>query len=812
MYRYGYFRNLANELYKVIIITDYQHYHNNLGQQGQEEITLLSQPITIEYEGADDVFAPYRCSSLTVRFLQENFEEELNNTLGNNVFVSLQKEEKGKYKTIWQGFATPNAYNQPFISTVGDTFELECQDALSTLKYCYFEKQQISKHLSIKDYIQLAFLQLNGLFKMCIYPTTPNNFLDMCIQQENWFNENNEPMSWLQILEEICKYLGFTLTTEGQDVLLLDPHSTQYNLFELQSGRKFPSVRIIEECTLNRDDVSSNDCNISLLPSYNKVSLTAKHYPVEKKIQKYEDMDLEHCSGFGVKGQYGASMWNIESGEDTEHVQHFKVGNKQIGDYNTFIRYNHFSPYEDFTFYSHKKDINGEVSTEQPIVNEEVLSKDFLFSHNVSAPIEYDVQNINKGEWDKPVKSISLKKAFVFHTAFTNRQNKEFFIDTFVTKTDWPSINQTINEVVFTHRIASVTTNDNPHGNIANINFNFSCYWGSYMPCKKLQKNDYRVLLYRLKFGDKYFNDETNEWQDTPHNCSVQYDDNGKLISTSNTDWKATLSYEQKEGINIPLPTNKTGEVIFEFLRPYTSMKTVHRVGERMGAEGAEEEVEWDEITRSSEGCNLITEYEATIYGLSYKSNEDDSETVYKNELSDNKFIEEKETVELMVCTYDGKATSYSAPYYYSKEKGVEMVKMLDYGLYMGTAEENLITRLITQYQNPQLKMEITLNRNIDFGTIVTSSWFPDKRFIVSSYTFEPHQMNYTYSFVELKDITTFQPIVKKDKNRKQKRNGDLIHHEDQPRHVRTTFNSDIINIKPTNFNLDNKGNIIMTI
>ena len=809
MYRYGYFRNLENELCKVIIITDYQHYHNNLGQQGQEEITLLSQPITIEYEGADDVFAPYCCSTMTLRFLQESFQEELNNTLGNNVFVTLQKEEKGKYKTIWQGFSTPQLYNQPFISTVGDTFELECQDALSTLKYCYFEKQQTKKHLSIFDYVQLAFLQLGNLYTFVHFPSTPKNVVKSTyIQQENWFDEDGKGKSYLEIISEICKYMNWTLVTEGDEVYFIDHHTEEYEVYNLQSGMKFPLVTLKKKHTLNKEDVSSNDCNISLLPSYNKVSLTAKHYPVEKKIQKYEDMELEHCSGFGEKGQYGASMWNISSGEDSEHVQHFKVGNKQIGDYNTFIRYNHFNSYEDFTFYSHKKDIKGEVSEEQPTVNEAVCDKSFLYSHNVSAPIEYDVQDIKKGEWDAPVKSISLKKAFVFHTAFTNRQNKELFLDTYVTKDDWKAINQTINQVVFSHRIARVTTNDNPHGNIVNVNFNFSCYWGAYMPCKKLQRNDYRVLLYRLRFADKYYNDLTNEWQDSPHNCIVLYEESGKLISTTNTDWKTSLRFEQREGINVVLPTNKTGEVIFEFLRPYTSMKTVFHMEKRNGLF----EEKWEEKTRTTEGCNLITDYQATIYGLSQKNNGDDSETVYENTLSDNRFIEEKESIELNVCTYDGKATSYSAPYFYSQERGAEMVSNFDYGLYLATPEENLITRAINQYQSPQLKMEITLNKKIDFNSIITSSWFPDKKFIITSYTQDPQQMNYTYTFVELKDISTFQPIVKKDKNRNQKRNGDLIYHEDNnPRHVRTTFNSDIINIKPTNFTL-NKGHIIMTL
>ena len=807
MYKYGFFRDISDNLYKVVIITDYQQYNSNLGQGQGEEITLLANRISIEYDSnSDDVFAPYRCSTMTVRFLQSQYDEELNNALGNNVFVTLQKEEGGRYKTIWQGFATPNAYNQAFINVVGDEFELEAQDALSTLKYCKFKRQETKHHLTIKDYIQLAFYQLNGLFKTCIYPTTPNNFLDICIPQENWFDEDNEAMSYLEILEEICKYLGFTLTTEGESIILLDPHCDEYAQFNLQSGEIQTVTFIRENETLNKEDISSDDCNVSLLPSYNKVSLTAKHYPVEKKIPKFEDMELEPTKAYGVKGQYGASTLCDSTGEDSLHVQLFKVFNQQIGAYNVFLRYNHFDPYEDFTFYSHPKDENREYTTKLPIANETTLNKDFLFSHNVSAPCEYETQETKKEEWGNVPKSVSLKKAFIFQTAFGNSQNKELFLDLSKQKDDWSEINQSIDQVLFSHQIARVTTNDNPFGNIVNINFNFSCYWGSYLPCKKLQKNDYKELLYRLRFGDKYYNDKEKKWQDKPYNCSVFYDDGGNLIvPNSNTVWKTSLLFGEHKGINIPLPINQTGNVFFEFLRPFTSMRQVAKI-----KKGALFDEKYYEKYRGTEGCNLITDYEATIYGLSY--NTDDTETVYENVLSDNKFIEEKSDIELKVCTHeDGKSTSYSSPYFYSQEKGVQILRGLDYGLYFGTPEENIITRAINQYQTPQLKMEITLNRELSFISSITSSWFPDKNFIPTSYTFDPQQMNYTYTFVELKDISTFQPIVKKDKERKQKRNGDLIHHDEtKPRHVRSS--SDDYNMsKPTAFNLRN-NHLIMTI
>jgi hypothetical protein len=806
--KYGFFRDIKDTLYKVVIITDYQQYHSNLGQGQGEEITLLANPISIEYDSnSDDVFAPYRCSTMTVRFLQSQFDESLNNALGNNVFVTLQKEEGGRYKTLWVGFSTPNAYNQAFINSVGDEFQLECQDALSTLKNCQYKRQETKHHLTIKDYIQLAFFQLGSIYKTCIYPTTPNNFLDLCIPQENFFNEDNEAMSYLEILEEICKYLGFTLTTQGEDVLLLDPHCEEYAQFNLQSGEIQTVTFIRENETLNKEDISSDDCNISLLPSYNKVSLTAKHYPVEKKIPKFEDMGLAPCSGYGVKKQYGASMFCDETGEDSLHVQLFKVFNQQIGAYNVFLRYNHFDPYEDFTFYSHPKDENREYTTKLPIANETTLNKDFLFSHNVSAPCEYETQEIKKEEFGATPKSVSLKKAFIFQTAFGNSQNKELFLDLSKQKDDWSEINQTVNQVLFSHRIARVTTNDNPFGNIVNVSFQFSSYWGSYMPCKKLQKNDYKELLYRLRFADKYYNDKEKKWQDKPYNCSVQYDDGGNLIvPNSNTDWKTSLLFGEHKGINIPLPINQTGDIFFEFMRPFTAMRQVAKI-----KKGALFDEKYYEKYRGTEGCNLITDYEATIYGLSY--NTDDSETQYENVLSDNKFIEEKSDIELKVCTFeDGKATSYSSPYFYSQEKGVQILRGLDYGLYFGTPEDNIITRAINQYQTPQLKMEITLNRELSFISSITSSWFPDKNFIPTSYTFDPQQMNYTYTFLELKDISTFQPIVKKDKERKQKRNGDLVHHEDngKPRAVRSS--SDDYNMsKPTAFNLRN-NHLIMTI
>lgn len=796
MYRYGYFRNLANELYKVIIITDYQQYNKNLGQQGQEEITLLSQPITIEYEGADDVFAPYRCSSLTVRFLQENFDEALNNTLGNNVFVTLQKEEKGKYKTIWQGFSTPQTYNQPFVNVVGDTFELECQDALSTLKYCYFVKQATKKHLSIFDYVQLAFLQLGNLYTFVHFPSTPKNVVKSTyINQENWFDENGKGKSYLEILSEICKYMNWTLVTEGDEVYFIDNYAEEYEVYNLQSGMKFPLVTLKKKHTLNKEDVSSNDANISLLPSFNKITLTSKHYPIEKTQKKFEDENLYHCHIERQDLNFKKDMWlNQHSfqddGRDSKDVQlWFIVSNADTKDakaHDFFIRYN-YTKNRRYNFISHPKD----GSNNRPLVNNEDFNKDVFFNYNACHPVEYYSHDTE--DLDALPKKISLKRGILYQTAFGKTDNITLKENGIKGKSvNWTPFHENNNQVIFSHNIGHIVTGKNDNACV-NINFNFKSFHEAFFPCRELKSNRYNGIQYRLRMGELYYDERSDDWTTTKHNCTLYLDDSGDIIQDFEN-WKSNILFENRKGLNVKLPRQMEGDVVFECLRPYTGQSEIKVSDDKYL------------YIRYTPPANIISDYEATFIGLS----DDDTETQYQNTLSDNRFIEEASEMELLITTFDNKAPNYSSPYYFKDNKAY-FIQDLDFGLYEATAEESIILKHTCQLTTPQLKLEITLNRELGFNSIIESSWFKDKQFIVSGYSFDPQQINYTYTFIELKPLDDFEGIKKLSKPRKEKRNGDIIPTTDDSDNAgeETLLEYDIK--KPTNFTL-NKGHIIMTL
>ena len=796
MYKYGFFRNIENSLYKLVIITDYQHYHNNLGQGQGEEITLLANPIEIQYEGADDVFAPYRCSTMTVRFLQESFEEELNNTLGNNVFVTLQREEKGKYKTIWQGFSTPNAYNQQYTNVLGDTFELEAQDALSTLKYCYFEKQQTKKHLSIFDYVQLAFLQLGNLYTFVHFPSTPKNVVKSTyIQQENWFDEDGKGKSYLEIISEICKYMNWTLVTEGDEVYFIDHHTEEYEVYNLQSGMKFPLVTLKKKHTLNKEDVSSNDANISLLPSFNKITLTSKHYPIEKTQKKFEDENLYHCHIERQDLNFKKDMWlNQHSfqddGRDSKDVQlWYIVSNADTKDakaHDFFIRYN-YTKNRRYNFISHPKD----GSNNRPLVNNEDFNKDIFFNYNACHPVEYYSHETD--DLDALPKKISLKRGILYQTAFGKTDNITLKENGIKGKSvNWTPFHENNNQVIFSHNIGHIVTGKNDNACV-NINFNFKSYHGAFFPCRELKSNRYNGIQYRLRMGELYYDERSDDWTTTKHNCTLYLDDSGE-IRKEFENWKSNILFENRKGLNVKLPRQMEGDVVFEFLRPYTG-KSEFKVSDDKYL-----------YIRYTPPANIISDYEATFIGLS----DDDTETQYKNTLSDNRFIEEASEMELLITTFDNKAPNYSSPYYFKDNKAY-FIEGMDFGLYEATAEESIILKHTCQYKTPQLKMEITLNREMGFNSIIESSWFKDKQFIVSSYSFDPQQINYTYSFIELKPLDDFEGVKKMSKPRKEKRNGDIIPTTDDSDNAgeETLLEYDIK--KPTNFTL-NKGHIIMTL
>ena len=123
----GEFNDINEITYKVEIETP---------TEGEDETLLMSgEPVIISYESEDEqAYKPYKCSTATISFYLTEANFDLIDAFANRVKVTIYKENQ----VIWCGYATPNAYSQSY-EDYFDTFELECQDGVSTLQYYDYE-------------------------------------------------------------------------------------------------------------------------------------------------------------------------------------------------------------------------------------------------------------------------------------------------------------------------------------------------------------------------------------------------------------------------------------------------------------------------------------------------------------------------------------------------------------------------------------------------------------------------------------------------------------------------------------------------
>ena len=371
MYYYGYFRDTdlstdkLGNLYKIVIITNFRNKEYTNGG----ELLLSNSPFTVSWSGEEDnLFKGYKCSTATVGFYQENYNFEFNNTKENNVYVALLKLKIGKrieddlgittdgdiYDIVWTGYGTPNAYSQEYSSSL-DYFELECQDALSTLKYKVFSGDNVSgntyscfsdilikyigglgnyKHIYTSSSLVLPTQDLGGILEF-IY-----------INELNFFDEDKKASNVLDVLNEICIYLGLTMIPWGDSIYILDYHSLEtgeyYEIYSKKNGDYSflssmgysdwaigDSCNFINHRDILKEDFISSDTTLSLGSTYNKVTVTSDLYGLETVLCDFTKKEnYTYVSTFDTIGDtYGSSVVSKVSKMGTVIDTTYKIEN-----------------------------------------------------------------------------------------------------------------------------------------------------------------------------------------------------------------------------------------------------------------------------------------------------------------------------------------------------------------------------------------------------------------------------------------------------------------------------------------------------
>lgn len=119
MLLYGTFKDINNVEYRVNFITP---------EEGDsEEIVFGSNPVIIT-TSSDGLFSPIKSRNATIEITTKKYHFELYNPTTRSVQAIIYKGEN----VIFKGYVLPSSYNQTY--SYLDTIQIECVDALSTLK------------------------------------------------------------------------------------------------------------------------------------------------------------------------------------------------------------------------------------------------------------------------------------------------------------------------------------------------------------------------------------------------------------------------------------------------------------------------------------------------------------------------------------------------------------------------------------------------------------------------------------------------------------------------------------------------------
>lgn len=352
MYYYGYFRNTdttndeKGQLYKVIIITDFKQKDLTIGG----ELNLSDSPFVVEFTGDDsNLQKPYKCSTATVGLLQNQINYNFFDTTGNNVLVQLLKwrndnvgiEGQGwvgtKNKSViipnmdspnadgylydveWSGFVTPNAYSQNY-ETLYDEFELECQDAFSTLKYVNYSKLSDDG----KYFVTLENILLHYALELEVYNNiyitdgvkvateNPTNILKSTVCDErNFFDEDGEPMKVMDVFDEIMKFYSLTIIPFKDNLYIINydaiknGHNSYYcinypsieNYIKNKDITKFKTlnnkVTLSDVKNISADDFAENGTQLSIIGTYNRIKVENDTYPISTLLPSMDDDQLQ---------------------------------------------------------------------------------------------------------------------------------------------------------------------------------------------------------------------------------------------------------------------------------------------------------------------------------------------------------------------------------------------------------------------------------------------------------------------------------------------------------------------------------------
>lgn len=300
------------------------HWVRITGSGSDETLQFGASPFVTQMDsGEGTIYKPVKYQGATIGLIAtgSNYLFGLYTGDPKGLAVKLTHEEGD---VEWVGYVTPSLYNIGYVAA-DEPLSVDCIDGLSVLQYYKYEPIGAASGIhGLLDIVAHCVKKCGCYTKLVVDQSTwishvggeepilggayisEDNFIDQSTQDD----DEDETMTYKDVLEAICRWACVTAVAKGDTVYLIDYDSVKKGnvptlTINLTTGSKTTSTRQTARHIIYGDTYATSETSLSLDKIYNKVTVKddADDYDA-MLVDLYEDAENITKTDQGITQPY----------------------------------------------------------------------------------------------------------------------------------------------------------------------------------------------------------------------------------------------------------------------------------------------------------------------------------------------------------------------------------------------------------------------------------------------------------------------------------------------------------------------------
>lgn len=262
-----------------------------------QELTGGVDAFQVHIDDEDFLYTPLKLSTAKLSIIGEDYLRELYSTSYQQWKVRVYRDNA----LVWSGFIKPEIYTQDYSNDIFE-LEIECVSSISVLEHIEYETVgEVPSHVNLWMLLKRAIQKSKGDFNSIVIPhvyskskedalTSYNIFEELKLNENNFFDDD-EVMNWLEILEELCKILNWTLNDWNGSLVFLDvDHKGTYRKYN-STLTSYTEIQP-EQVSVQEIRHAGNNHSLDILGGYNKATVKVDNNEVKGLLDLEENKEL----------------------------------------------------------------------------------------------------------------------------------------------------------------------------------------------------------------------------------------------------------------------------------------------------------------------------------------------------------------------------------------------------------------------------------------------------------------------------------------------------------------------------------------